>query len=123
MTMPITPTAHAELDYPEPSDYMAPDLAGPRARTIAAIHAYADWLAAHPEVPAPDQLEGTVFQHGVERQASIETVRAFMRGNGATPHTSGETGWAVLVLPDMPIKVQHTVFTAGEATVKSENWL
>jgi hypothetical protein len=36
----------------------------PRARVIAAIHAYADWLAEHPEIPVPHSVNATAYFDG-----------------------------------------------------------
>jgi hypothetical protein len=49
-----------------------------RARAIAAIHAYANWLAAHPEVPLPTDLTGSQHIHGDddERRAKVRGYAA-----------------------------------------------
>lgn len=100
---------------------IGPDLAGDRARGIAAIHAYADWLAQHPDVPMPTTVGGVTHQHNDE-QESIRVVRAFADGYGARKLTSGRTGWAILTLTTSPVQVEHTIFTNTDTGPKSD-WL
>jgi hypothetical protein len=40
-----------------------------RALVIAAIHAYAEWLTEHPEIPAPTHLSGWSHEHLSTEQA------------------------------------------------------
>lgn len=37
-----------------------------RAMAIAAVRSYADWLEAHPDVPAPEKIEGACYQEAAE---------------------------------------------------------
>jgi len=72
-------TAHPDTDCPDPDDTTLHTT--PRARTIAAIHAYADWLAEHPEIPAPNCV--TAFHHTVYTDVpdGREVARRFAAGN------------------------------------------
>lgn len=56
-----------------------------RAVVIAAIHAYADWLADHPEVPQPHSVMGTasIGVDRVERFAADNDFKLWTDRGGA----------------------------------------
>lgn len=93
-----------------------------RALVIAAIHAYAEWLAAHPDVPVPVQLEGTVHRLD-DPAAEVAAVKNLADVHGATKHTSGNTGWATVAVMTEPLKVLHTVFCKRPGSDEPAEWL
>lgn len=94
-----------------------------RHQAIAAIHAYADWLAANPDVPIPTDLSGTVHPLG----AMTRSASAKIAGNMADNHngirlSGGNSAWATVpVLIPGPVRVKHTMFLAQDKPV-DEQW-
>lgn len=57
---------------PDPTDTTT----DPRAERIAGIRAFADWLEAHPEVPAPNSVRA---QHSIFSGSDTDRLGEFMR--------------------------------------------
>jgi hypothetical protein len=88
-----------------------------RARIIATIHAYAEWLAEHPEVPAPHNI---VAHHHVTAgtlSERIDAVERFAAANEIEPWRSGSTvGCRLTVMSAAyPVEVEHTVLCSTDA--------
>jgi hypothetical protein len=96
--------------------------ADPRAASIQAVRDYADWLEAHPDVPAPTSLVAASHPHEVSFTESVAVARQFAATYGATRHTNGGTGWVALDLGGDVVNVRHTVFTADHPSA-AEGWL
>lgn len=47
------------------TEHPTPEPDGARAAFIAGVRAFAEWLAAHPDVPTPDAMNVTYYAHGV----------------------------------------------------------
>lgn len=77
-----------------------------RARAIAAIHAFAEWLAQHPDVPIPDTLQGNC--HG----RTLGEVEYMVSEHSATQYDerAHDLQWSNLTVMDEPIEVKHVVF-------------
>lgn len=77
-----------------------------RARSIAAIHAYAEWLAQHPQVPIPDRLQGNCHSRPPGE------MEYMVSEHGATQYDERDHNlrWSILTVMEEPIKVTHTVF-------------
>lgn len=75
-----------------------------RAHQIAALHAYADHLADHPEIPAPTDL--VAYHH-----TSIAEVKDFAAAQGKDALTTEEdtTRWVDLDLSTGGLRVRHVV--------------
>lgn len=99
-----------------------PDTAGqpPRALTIAAIHAYAEWLAANPDVPVPDGIDGHCYQHGVAPEASVAAAAAVSDAHNGKRHVNGSSKWITVDVMAQPVKIQHTIFCNHDRT--ADKW-
>lgn len=75
-----------------------------RAHRIAALHAYADHLALHPEIPAPTDL--VAYHH-----TTIAAVKDFAAAQGKDTITTEEntTTWVNLDLSTGRLRIRHTV--------------
>jgi hypothetical protein len=93
-----------------------------RARKIAAIHAYAQWLADNPDVPMPTHVHGTTHQERTVSEAeSLEVVERFARHTDARKLASGGSRWAVAEFMDVPgLRIDHTVFVNTDPA--SDTW-
>jgi hypothetical protein len=87
----MTSAQHKELPAARPG----------RAAVIAAIHAMAEWLADHPEVPAPQSIslthstdQGVEVDEGIRMAAVIDWARA----NDAKLYESTQAVHAQLVI-------------------------
>jgi len=140
-TFPIHSTAHSELfDYEEPSDVMATAVdqldadtatevdqsAGDRARGIAAIHAYAQWLADNPDVPMPTHVTGSSHpdnvRSGYAERAAL--VRVFAAAYDGSKQRGGRSAWSTVVVKRAPgIMIDHTVFACEQPTPDADAWL
>jgi hypothetical protein len=87
----MTSAQHKELPAARPG----------RAAVIAAIHAMAEWLADHPEVPAPQSIslthstdQGVEVDEGIRMAAVIDWARA----NDAKLYESRDAVHAQLVI-------------------------
>jgi hypothetical protein len=88
-----------------------------RAKIIAAIHAYADFLAAHPSIPAPQYLDG---RSHVRREDEpdvlmrVAMVEAFAEREGAELHVAESCVFAELPVASSlmhAIRITHTMLT------------
>lgn len=70
---------------------------------IAAIHAYAEWLADHPEVPAPHTVQGTA---GIDP----ERLERFADANGFRRHTDSAVALLTIVAYEAQgVMIEHGV--------------
>lgn len=94
MTLPIDSTAHEELDYPPPSDYMdtAPMPRG-HAEAIDALRELANWLQAHPDVPAPVYIDIQAHVYG-PLEPALDRLAAFTATHGGERKQHGNVVWA-----------------------------
>lgn len=80
-----------------------------RTRAIAALHAFADWLAEHPEVPAPTDLNSYLHLPA----ADVASVDAF---GAAHPDMvikrSGSTYWCQMEVTVGDLKVTIAALTS-----------
>jgi hypothetical protein len=86
-----------------------------RAQVIAAIHAYADFLADHPDLPIPHKLEATHYLSSESRDpaANRAMLHGFARRESIEVTRQGATLWAELVVCDSAahgLQIMHTVF-------------
>ena len=113
MTLSIDTTAHEELTNEPPSDYGV-DVAGDRARAIAAIHAYANWLAAHPDVRLPSHVVGHAHIHSTTRseQSRLDELADFQSAHGGERLTASTTHYVRLKLTDTAaLVIDHDLMT------------
>jgi hypothetical protein len=78
-----------------------------RAVIIAAIHAYAEWLAGHPEVPAPHTVQGTAA-------IDPERLTRFADANGFRWHAGSPVALLTIVAYEAQgVMIEHGVVAAG----------
>jgi hypothetical protein len=85
---------------PVPAERPTP---APRATVIATIHALADWLAAHPEIPAPTQvtLKHTISADDEADEATRAAAAiAFATAHEIHPHEDDYHVWSMLSVAD-----------------------
>lgn len=91
-----------------------------RLQVIAALHAYADWLAANPDVPAPNSIDGNAHAHrhynpDQTRDESLAIARNLIDRHGATKHDSGPDHlWAIVRVPGtgtIPVELTYYVLS------------
>ena len=73
----------------------SPDATPGRAAVIAAVHAFADFLAEHPEMPAPTMISALRFIHPHDEADESTRVSAVTRWAKANDAKIGETSAAV----------------------------
>jgi hypothetical protein len=120
-----TQTGTADIAAAVTAERFAPQPRDPhRAQVVAAIHAYAEWLAQNPDVPLPDSLEATRYNSGSEDgPEAIEQVRHMINVYGGTRQASGNSGWSTYRVMDKPLKVEHTVFCGRPGTREDSSWI
>lgn len=113
MTIPIRSTAHDELDNEPPTDYMIGGGAAQRtAAAIAALRALAEWLAAHPDVPAPLSITAHAHLHD-DLGTALDRIAVFTALHGGTRKQHGATLWAEMALPGTgPAEVTYRILTS-----------
>jgi hypothetical protein len=78
-----------------------------RAQIIAAVHAYADFLAEHPEIPAPSTVTGTFHQHEPREDAGrVAYVERYADAQEIELDRGDTSMWARLPIA---VKVLHGV--------------
>lgn len=109
MTSRTYDTDPGPVPFPTPAERKH----GDRLRAIAAIHAYADWLAAHPDVPTPDMMKS--YTHNttsltVDQSQRLANALADAHPS-TTKHNREDTNWVTLHrLGTREFTVDHTVF-------------
>ena len=86
-----------------------------RALAIAAIHAYAEWLAEHPEVPIPGTLAASHhvdFSLPVSERAAV--VERFAAAHEIEVWRRGKTVGARLTVmsSEYPVEIDHSVLAS-----------
>lgn len=95
-----------------------------RARGIAAIHAFAEWLAQHPDVPMPTDIKAVCHPDPRDTGEALEHARHMIAQHGAERLVSGTTGWAKTLVMTEPLAIEHTVFCDKPGTdPHAEEWL
>lgn len=99
-------TTHSEPAVSGTTD----DPLSPRERAIRAIHNYANWLTAHPDVPAPRHVYGTHYLPAEGSEAErVQTILDWARDADArlTETTSAVSASLVVVWEKGVIMVDH----------------
>lgn len=112
----VTQTGTADIAAQLVAERFTPTTRDPgRARAIAAIHAFAEWLAQHPDVPIPDALQGNCHTRPhVEVQNMIDA-------HGATEYVQPDgLTWSALIVMQEPIEIKHVVFHHPEDDPEGE---
>jgi hypothetical protein len=111
MTEPNMTAPPAELPGAKPG----------RAAKIAAIHALADWLAEHPEIPAPDTVH--CYSHADRRGTEIDDLadlRKWADANGfAEPYRGTTTAGTSLTVA---AAAAHGVFISYTRSVQLDSY-
>lgn len=99
----------------------------PRARAIAALHGFADWLAEHPEIPYPELINCTaILSSGTAGNLIPEADRAreiirWGKANEARLWHRGDTLGATL--PVMDRALHGVSINHAWCTVVTQRWL
>lgn len=95
-----------------PFDDGVPEPLTAREQTIRAIHNYADYLTAHPEVPAPRAVSGYTFldhRDVAEESERVATVLRWAEAIGIKPHeTLHQVGATLQVIQRDDISITQT---------------
>jgi hypothetical protein len=84
-----------------------------RDQVIRAIHAFADWLAAHPDVPVPERINSThhnIVESGEGRWGLLPEFAAVYH---LEINHSDNFSWAnlpVIAMEAQGVEITHTVF-------------
>lgn len=112
MTQAETPTTYGAGD-----ESPLPTRTPGRAQIIAAIHAYADWLAEHPEIPAPRRINASHHVHDGSLSERIDHVDRFAYAQEVEARRTENTVFALLPVMDSAahgVDIWHTVATHTE---------
>lgn len=92
-----------------------------RAEAIAAIRAYADWLEAHPDVPAPTSIDMITHHHRskISPADSLRLALYLVHEYGAVKESiSAQNRW-VRIKPVGPL-VEMTLFLASDRPAQDD---
>lgn len=105
----MTSTQHDTDPGPVPAERPTPP---PRSTVIATIHALADWLVAHPEIPAPTSI---TLKHTIGRDDEVDEATraaaavAFADELSLKAHEDDYHVWSMMYVADphegAPVKV------------------
>ncbi len=83
-----------------------------RAAVVASIHAYADWLAAHPDVPTPGLIIAAgAHQPDVPEAQRVEHVARVALSHGAQLVEQSDQVRAEIDMHSVGVQIVHSVFT------------
>lgn len=112
MTQAETPTTYGAGD-----ESPLPTRTPGRAQIIAAIHAYADWLAEHPEIPAPEMIHASHHVHDGSLPERIDQVDRFAYAQEVEARRLENTVYATLPVMDKGahgVAIWHDIQTHTE---------
>ena len=95
-----------------------------RNKAIDGIRAYADWLQANPDVPVPSNVDGHVHRSGMSEAEGVAMIKMLAEAWNAPIHTSADTAWINIRLPqDVTgdrLRVEHAFYAHRD---KPKSWI